>query len=104
VSDTADDLRQMAHLAICGYPNYRLGDTGTIVPGLVVGFRTVSGIRRILTNAPIVAGASGAPVLNASGMVIGVAVTGADRMENAQDTEDHSIIPIDALNLVRRNA
>jgi trypsin-like peptidase len=104
VSGTADDLRQMAHLAICGYPNYRLGDTGTIVPGLVVGFRTVSGIRRILTNAPIVAGASGAPVLDASGRVIGVAVTGSDRMENAQDTEDHSIIPIDALNLVRKNA
>ncbi|WP_419866558.1 hypothetical protein [Methylomonas koyamae] len=68
-----------------------------VIPGLVVGFRPVTGIQRILTNAPIVAGASGAPVLDATGCVIGVAATGKDRMEDVQDTEHHSIIPIDAL-------
>jgi len=98
---SADGLKQMDHLVICGYPNYRVGDTGTVVPGLVVGFRPVAGIRRILTNAPIVGGASGAPAIDASGRVIGVAVTGADRMESAQSTEDHGIIPIDALRFLR---
>lgn len=99
---TADKLSQMDHIAIFGYPNYRLGDTGVVVPGLVVGFRPVTGIQRILTNAPIVAGASGAPALDATGCVIGVAATGKDRMEDVQDTEHHSIIPIDALKFLAR--
>ncbi|HEX9940015.1 MAG TPA: serine protease [Longimicrobium sp.] len=99
---SADHLDLMDHLVVCGFPNYRVGDTGTIVPGLVVGFRTISGIRRILTNAPIIGGVSGGPVLDADGKVIGIAATGADRMENAQDTEHHSIVPVDAIALLRK--
>lgn len=101
---SADQLKQMDHLIICGYPNYRIGDSGTMVPGLVIGFRTVAAIRRILTNAPIIGGTSGAPVIDGSGRVIGVAVTGADRMESAQATENHGIIPIDALRFLRTTA
>jgi S1-C subfamily serine protease len=96
-SGTADSLKQMEHLAIAGFPNYRCGDTGVLVPGLVTGFRTVSGIRRTLTNALIVGGMSGGPVVDQRNTVIGVAVTGADIMENAGNTENHGIIPIDAL-------
>lgn len=95
---TADNLKQMDHIAVAGFPNYRIGDTGVFIPGLVVGFRVVSGIRRILTNAPIVAGNSGGPVLDSGNRVIGIAVTGADSMSNAQQTENHGVIPIDALN------
>lgn len=94
---SADELQQMEHIAVAGFPNFRLGDSGIISPGLVVGFRMMSGIRRILTNAPIIAGNSGGPVLASGNIVVGVAVTGADRMEKAQETEDHGIIPIDAL-------
>jgi S1-C subfamily serine protease len=84
-------------VAIAGFANYRLGDSGVIVPGLVIGYRMVSGIRWILTNAPIVAGNSGGPVLDSRSNVIGVAVTGSDRMEEAHETENHGIIPIDAI-------
>ncbi len=94
---SADSLKQLDHLAITGFPNYRLGDTGVIVPGLVIGFRMVSGIRRILTNAPIIAGNSGGPVLDKRNKVVGVAVTGAESMEQAHETDNHGIIPIDAL-------
>lgn len=97
---SADKLEQMHHIAVTGFPNFRLGDSGIISPGLVVGFRTKSGIRRILTNAPIIAGNSGGPVLADGNVVVGVAVTGAERMEEAQETEDHGIIPIDALQLI----
>ena len=45
---SADNLKVMDHVAVAGFPNYRYGDTGVIIPGLVVGFRPVSGIRRIL--------------------------------------------------------
>jgi hypothetical protein len=98
---SADNLKVMDHVAVAGFPNYRYGDTGVIIPGLVVGFRMVSGIRRILTNAPIVAGNSGGPVLGGDNHVIGIAVTGAEIMDRAQETENHGIIPIDALNLIR---
>jgi S1-C subfamily serine protease len=94
---SADSLKIGDPITVCGFPNYRIGDTGTTVPGSVVGFRPISGIRRILTNAPIVGGASGAPVLDSDGKVIGIAATGADRMEAAPETEHHSIIPVDAL-------
>lgn len=97
---SADDLSNLEHLAVAGFPNYRPGDTGVFNPGMIVGFRTKSGVRRILTNARIVAGMSGGPAINSSGRVIGFAVTGADRMENAEEVEDHGIIPVDALKLI----
>jgi S1-C subfamily serine protease len=99
-AETDVEVQQMDQIAVVGYPNYRYGDTGTIVTGIVSGFRTISAIRRILTSAPIIAGNSGGPVLNSLGRVIGVAVTGAERMTEAQETEDHGIIPIDALELL----
>ena len=95
-------LRQMDHLLVAGHPNYRLGDTPVVVPGLVVGFRPVSGIRRILTNAAIVAGCSGGPAIGADGRVVGVAVTGADSFTRASETEDHGVIPIDAIDILGR--
>lgn len=84
-------------ITIAGLPNYRQGDSGTMIPGEVAGFRPVSGIRRILVSAPIVAGGSGGPAVNSTGEVIGVAVTGADRMETVGQTENHGVIPIAAL-------
>lgn len=94
----ASYLEPMNNITVAGFPNYRLGDSGVVNPGLVIGTRTVSAIRRALINAPIVAGNSGGPVLNSQNRVVGVAVTGADRIENAHDTEHHGVIPIDTLN------
>jgi S1-C subfamily serine protease len=94
---TADNISVMDHILVAGFPNFRSGDSGLITPGIVTGFRVVSAIRRILTNAPIIAGNSGGPVLGADGKVIGVAVTGAENTSTAHETENHGVIPIDAL-------
>lgn len=94
------EVKPMAHVAVCGFPNYRLGDSGVLIPGLIVGLRPKSGVQRLLTNAPIVAGMSGGPALGAGGNVIGVCVTGSKFLSSAGDTEDHSIIPISALELL----
>ena len=93
-------LTQMDHLLVLGHPNYRIGDSPVVTPGLVVGFRQHSGIRRLLTNASIVAGCSGGPVVDRHGRVVGVAVTGADAFDEVRSTEDISVIPIDALALI----
>lgn len=94
---SADDLHQMDHIAVAGFPNYRLGDTGILSPGLVIGFRPTHGVRRLLVNAAIVSGNSGGPVLSTNNKVVGIAVTGADCTENVGSTENHGVIPIDAL-------
>jgi RNA-directed DNA polymerase len=103
----SDLLHVGSSLTIAGFPNYRFGDTGWVSAGAVAGFRVVSTVRRILVNTPIVAGASGGPVLDGEGRVIGIAATGADRIENADATEHHGVIPIETLDVARdlmRNA
>lgn len=101
---SAADMKQLDPLAVVGFPNYRFGDSGTIVTGNVAGFRVVSGIRRLLTSAPIITGTSGGPVLDGQGRVVGVAVTGAPRMDQVRETENHGVIPIDALDLITPQA
>jgi hypothetical protein len=94
---SSDDISLMDHVALSGFPNYRIGDSGILSPGLVIAFRPVSGIQRILINAPIVQGNSGGPVINAKNEVIGVAVTGAKSFGESSLTEDHGVIPISAI-------
>lgn len=90
----------MDHVAVCGFPNFRLGDSGVLSPGIVVGTRMKSGVQRLLTNAGIVAGMSGGPAIGADNHVIGICVTGSDNFQTARDTEDQSIIPVEALDLL----
>lgn len=94
------EANQMDHVAVCGFPNYRRGDSGILSPGMIVGTRMRSGVRRLLTNAGIVGGMSGGPAIGNDNRVIGICVTGADFMQEGRDTEDQSIIPVDALNLL----
>ncbi len=95
------EINQLDNIAVAGFPNYRYGDSGVINTGQITGFRMVSGIRRMLVSMPLIAGNSGSPIFNSDSNVIGVAVTGADRMENAHQTEHHGIIPIESLELIK---
>lgn len=99
--DKATDIPLHSHVAICGFPNYRLGDTCTLSPGVIVAHRMAKGgVRRMLTNAGIVVGMSGGPAVGDGHKVIGVLATGAAWMQDARETEDQSIIPISALDLL----
>ncbi len=95
-SDAISEIQQRDRITLVGFPNYQNGDSPHLSEGHVSGFRMKAGIRRMRIDTPIIAGLSGGPVLKA-GKVIGVAVTGADRMEEANNTEDHGVIPISAL-------
>jgi len=97
---TADNLKQMEHVAIAGFPNYNYGDNGIFSPGLIVGFRVYSGIKHMLVNTPLISGNSGGPAINKDNLVVGIAVTGAERMSQAHETEKHGLIPIDVIDLV----
>ena len=93
----SDVLGVGSPITVVGYPNHALRDSGVMMPGNIVGYRTVSTVRRMLVSAPIIQGGSGGPVLDDRGKVIGVAVTGADKMENADKTEAHGVIPIETI-------
>ena len=97
IRGSADELKLQDHLGIAGFPNYHRGETLQFRTGFITGFRQVSGIRRPLTNAGIVRGNSGGPVLSQANVVVGVAATGGDNVAEAERTEDQSIVPIDAL-------
>ena len=99
---TAPELELWEEIAVAGFPNYRVGDTGNVVPGRVVGFRPVAGVRRAMVSAPIVAGMSGGPALDGDNLVVGVVVTGAELMEESGQTEKHGIIPVGALTHLTR--
>lgn len=100
LTSSTSELNQLDPIMVFGFPNYQYGDTGTINIGNIAGFRMKSGIRRILVSTPLIAGNSGSPVFDADAKVIGVAVTGAERMEEAHETEEHGVIPIGALDLL----
>jgi RNA-directed DNA polymerase len=90
-------LKQGDAIILAGFPNFKLGNTPHIAPGIVVSSYVRSTIERLVIDTPIISGNSGGPVLNADGQVVGVAVTGTDRPDNVTDTADYGVIPIDAL-------
>ena len=57
-------------------------------------------VRRLLTNAGIVAGMSGGPAVSSGREVIGVCANGAPYMQETRDTEDQAIIPIAAVEML----
>ncbi len=95
------EIKPLAHVAVCGFPNYRLGSSCSVSPGTVVATRMARGaVRRLLTNAGIVAGMSGGPAISSGRKVIGVCANGASYMQETRDTEDQAIIPIAAVEIV----
>lgn len=93
----SDNLSMHDHIATAGFPNYRYGDSGFLSPGLVVGFRPVQGITRIIVNIGLVSGISGGPGIDKDGKVVGICATGAPSNSKIHDTENHSLIPANAL-------
>ncbi len=94
----SNDLELQQDIAIVGFPNYNFGDEGSLIQSKIASFRNYAGIKHILVSNPIISGNSGGPGINMKGEVVGIAVTGADKMSNANETEKHGLIPIDAIN------
>ena len=84
-------------IAVVGFPNYQYGDSGVVGPGTIIGTRNLVGMEHYLTDAHIVAGMSGGPVVMEGRGVVGLAVTGAERPSEVQNTEKHVVVPISAL-------
>jgi RNA-directed DNA polymerase len=80
---------------VAGYPHWSRGDSLALKPGVVVQQRNYGPEKRYSVSAGIVAGMSGGPVI-AAGLVVGVAVTGADS-DHELDEKEHGVIPINAL-------
>jgi RNA-directed DNA polymerase len=84
-------------ILLVGYPAFAPGKSISLKQGRITSFAPKFGVRRFNISATIVAGASGGPVLNKQNNVIGIAVTGADREESSDETDDHGVIPIKLL-------
>jgi len=91
----SSNLIQLQEIGVAGYPNYNFGDHGFFYTGKITGFRNYCGIRHILVSCPLISGNSGGPAFNDSEEVIGIVMTGADKMSKANETEKHGLIPIE---------
>lgn len=94
---SSTNLQQLQKIGVAGFPNYNFGDNGIFSPGIIVGFRNYSGKRHLLVNCPLISGNSGGPAFDENSKVIGIAVTGADKMSKSHETEKHGIIPIEVI-------
>jgi S1-C subfamily serine protease len=97
-------LQRGEAVKLFGYPGHTPGKELSVKEGKIQSFTTKSAIRRFNISAPIIAGNSGGPVVNRYRRVAGVAVTGADSIEEAEQTEEHGVIPIGALSHLETQA
>jgi RNA-directed DNA polymerase len=97
-------LQRGEAVKLLGYPGHAPGKELSVKEGKIQSFTTKSTIRRFNISAPIIGGNSGGPVINRYRRVAGVAVTGADCIENAERTEEHGVIPIGALAFLGRTS
>lgn len=102
-SGDPEQLREGDAVFVLGFPAWSPGQTVHVTPATVTGFKQLNGVRRIALSARIVRGNSGGPVVNAAGLVIGVAVTGSD---DDHPSVENGVIPIDLVRTLidRKNA
>jgi len=94
---SSSDITQLQKIGVAGFPNYNYGDNGIFFPGYITGFRNYSGIRHMMVSCSLISGMSGSQAFDQKSKVIGIAVTGADKMSTALETEKHTLIPIELI-------
>lgn len=94
---SSSDVKQLQKIGVAGFPNYNYGDNGIFFPGYITGFRNYAGKKHMLVSSSLISGMSGSPTFDETSKVIGIAVTGADKMSTALQTEKHAIIPIELI-------
>lgn len=77
-----------------GFPGHTPGDSGHFYHQRVVAIRKASGHQRVIVDGPIAGGMSGGPVVAPDGRMIGVVVSGAETVAQANMTDKHGFIPI----------
>jgi RNA-directed DNA polymerase len=88
---------------LAGFPDFGPGSQLSVKQEYIQSIKIRSGVRRFNVSTPVIAGNSGGPVLNNRGQVIGVAVTGADNVIAAENTEANGVIPIAVLEHLNNN-
>ncbi|MBV1901089.1 MAG: trypsin-like peptidase domain-containing protein [Kordiimonadaceae bacterium] len=86
----------LTDIRLIGYPNWALGAGMSIRLGRVTSINHDEP-RYFQIDASIISGNSGGPVLDAEGFVLGMASRGAPNQEDAQKTNDHRVVPIQAI-------
>jgi len=89
--------RAGVRVTVAGYPNHNHHDSIHTAEGNVTQFRIDGLERRFLVSAWIIFGMSGGPVLDQQRRVVGIAARGAASEAEAAKTENHSVIPIEAV-------
>jgi len=92
-----DPILRDDQLIVVGFPNYAPGNSPYTCRGRVTTFRQRFCHEHIVTNAVIASGNSGGPVVDNQFNVIGIAVTGAYRLDQGHKTDYHCVIPMSTL-------
>lgn len=92
-----------SQIKVAGYPGWAPGSSLWISSGFVTGYKKRDGRPRIVVSCPIGGGASGGPVLDQHGRVIGIISAGISNTDDSADSVTNEVIPLEELRFLRNS-
>ena len=90
-----------APVKVAGFPGWAPGSSLWKTSGFVTGYKKRNGRPRIIVSCPIGGGASGGPVFDQHGRVIGIIGAGISNTDDSANSVTNEVIPVEELSFLK---